>query len=183
MKISEKLTEDMKTAMKSGEKDKLTVIRMLRAELKNAQIAAGEELSDEQEQKTLQSYAKKRKDSREQALEAGRQEIADKEQAEYDIVMSYLPEQLDEAALTALIEAKGGVYHVSDLRSTNGTFVNETRIERETVLRRGDILRFDRFKYAFDGILAEDDDRTQVSLEEDKTQIRLSPWADAGEDE
>jgi hypothetical protein len=77
----------------------------------------------------------------------------------------------------ALIEARGGVYHVADLRSTNGTFVNEKRIEGETVLRRGDILRFDRFKYAFDGV-AIDEEATQVSLDEEKTQIRVSPWAD-----
>jgi uncharacterized protein YqeY len=118
MKISEKLTADMKTALKAGEKDKLTVIRMLRAELKNAQIAAGDALSDESEQKVLQSYAKKRKEAREQALEVGRQEIADKEQSEYDIVMSYLPEQLDEAALTALIQEKieeAGAQGVKDM--------------------------------------------------------------------
>ena len=106
MKISDKLVEDMKTAMKSGDKGRLTVIRMLRAELKNAQIAAGDELSDQQEQKILQSYAKKRKEAREQALEVGRQQIADQEQAEHDVVMSYLPEQLSEAALTALIKEK-----------------------------------------------------------------------------
>ena len=77
----------------------------------------------------------------------------------------------------ALIEARGGVYHVADLRSTNGTFVNENRIEGETVLRRGDILRFDNYKYAFDGVLM-DDDQTQISMAADQTQIRLNPWAD-----
>jgi len=104
--ISEKLTEDMKAAMKSGDKTRLSVIRMLRADLKNAQIAAGDDLTEEQEQKVLASYAKKRKDARDQCIEIGRQELADKEELEYSITMSYLPEQMDEAELLSIIKEK-----------------------------------------------------------------------------
>ena len=104
--ISEKLVEDMKIAMKSGDRAKLDVIRMLRAELKNAQIAAGETLSDEQEQKVLMSYAKKRKETREKCVEAGREDLAKREEAEYEITMSYLPAQLDESELESLIREK-----------------------------------------------------------------------------
>jgi len=104
--ISEKLTADMKAAMKSGDKPRLSVIRMLRAELKNAQIAAGEELSEEQEQKVVAAYAKKRKEAREQAEQMGREDLAEKEEFEYAITMSYLPAQLDEAELLSIIREK-----------------------------------------------------------------------------
>ena len=102
--ISDKLTSDMKEAMKSGDKTRLSVVRMLRAELKNAQIAAGEPLSEEQEQKVVASYAKKRREAREQCLQIGREDLAEKEKLEHSITMSYLPAQLDEAELKSIIE-------------------------------------------------------------------------------
>jgi uncharacterized protein YqeY len=102
--IIDKLKEDMKAALKAGEKARLGVIRMLVAELKNARIAQGEELDEAAEQKVLASYAKKRKESIETYTEGGRRDLADKEQAEYDIVVSYLPEQLDDAQLRVLVQ-------------------------------------------------------------------------------
>jgi len=96
----------MKAAMKSGDKTRLSVIRMLRADLKNAEIAAGGDLTAELEQKIVASYAKKRKESKEQCIEIGRDDLADKEELEYSIAMSYLPEQLDEAALRTIIKEK-----------------------------------------------------------------------------
>ena len=104
--ISKKLEEDMKTAMKAGDKAKLSVIRMLRSDLTNARIAKGEDLTDEQEQKVLASYAKKRKEAMDLYNEAGRKDFADKEEYEYKLVLSYLPEQLGEDELTAIIESK-----------------------------------------------------------------------------
>lgn len=104
--ISDKLASDMKTAMKSGDKVKLSVIRMLRSELKNAQIAAGDALTEEQEQKVIASYAKKRKEAKDQCIQMGRNDLAEKEEVEYTITMSYLPEQLDEVELVSLIEQK-----------------------------------------------------------------------------
>jgi uncharacterized protein YqeY len=104
--ISNKLNEDMKTALKAGDKVKLGVIRMLRSELKNASIAAGGELSDEQEQKVLASYAKKRKEAQDEYAKAGRDDLAAKEYEEYKLTMSYLPAQLDEAELGAIVKAK-----------------------------------------------------------------------------
>lgn len=104
--ISEKLVADMKLAMKSGDKLRLGVIRMLRAELKNAQISAGKTLSEEEEEKVLSAYAKKRKESVAKYLEGSRKDLADKEAAEYDITVSYLPPRMDEKELTTLIMAK-----------------------------------------------------------------------------
>lgn len=104
--ISERLTADMKAAMKSGDKVKLGVIRMLRAELKNARIAAGEDLTDAQEEKVLAGYAKKRKEAMEQYRQGGREDLAGKESAEYEITISYLPPRMDDAELAALVKSK-----------------------------------------------------------------------------
>lgn len=104
--ISEKLIADMTAAMKSGDKTRLSVIRMLRAELTNAQIAAGKPLSEEEEQRVLASYAKKRKEAGEQCQQLGRTDLADKEEIEYAITMSYLPRQLGETELASIIGKK-----------------------------------------------------------------------------
>ncbi|MDH3198984.1 MAG: GatB/YqeY domain-containing protein, partial [Candidatus Krumholzibacteria bacterium] len=100
--IIEKLSEDMKAALKAGDKPRLGVVRMLISELKNARIAAGAELDEGAEQKVLASYAKKRKEAIDAARDGGRQDIAEREKFEYDVTMSYLPEQLDDEALRAL---------------------------------------------------------------------------------
>jgi uncharacterized protein YqeY len=110
--ITDQLKEDMKTAMKAGEKTRLGTIRMLLSELKYARIAKGDDLAEEDEHKVLASYAKKRKESIEKYGEGGRQDLVDKEQAEYDITMGYLPEPMGEDELKKIIqkhiEASGG---------------------------------------------------------------------------
>jgi len=93
----------MKTALKAGEKERLGVIRMLLSELKNERINSGEELDEEKEQKILASYAKKRKEALEQAREAGRNELADKEHFEYGVTMEYLPPPMDEDELRSIV--------------------------------------------------------------------------------
>ncbi len=101
--LLEKLSEDMKAALKAGEKQRLGVIRMLISELKNARIAAGEELDEKDEQKLLTSYAKKRREAIESAREGGREDIVANEKFEYELTMSYLPEQLGEDELRAIV--------------------------------------------------------------------------------
>lgn len=103
--ISGKLTQDMKAALKSGEKERLSVIRMLLSELKNARIAAGAELSVPEEEKVLASYARKRQDSINKYRDGGRPELAEKEEREYQITVSYLPEQLTEAELKEIVRS------------------------------------------------------------------------------
>ena len=77
--IIDRLTEDMKAAMKAGDKTRLGTIRMLMSELKNAKIAKGDDLDEAEEEKILASYAKKRKESIAAARDAGREEMAGKE--------------------------------------------------------------------------------------------------------
>jgi uncharacterized protein YqeY len=115
--ILDKLTEDMKRAMKHADKTKLSVVRMLRGELKNARIATGRDLLPQEEEKVLMSYAKKRKESIEQYREAGREDLAEKERKEYDITMSYLPPPMNEGELRELIE--------KHIESSNATGMKE----------------------------------------------------------
>jgi hypothetical protein len=102
--IRDKLNEDMKAALKSGDKLKLSVVRMLLAELKNERIAQGRDLDESAERRVLSSYAKKRKEAMDAARSGGREEIAQREQAELDVTMSYLPRQLGDDELRAIVK-------------------------------------------------------------------------------
>lgn len=110
--IIETLTEDMKAAMKAGDKARLGTVRMLISELKNARIDKGEDLTEAEEQKVLAAYAKKRKEAMQSARDGGRDDLVAKEAAEYEVTMSYLPDQLGRDELEAIvrkhIEAGGG---------------------------------------------------------------------------
>lgn len=90
-----KLTADMKAAMKSGDKPRLEVLRMLISELKKRAIDAQvDDLPDEDEVAVLQKAIKTRADTVAQAGAAGRQEIVQKEQLEIEVIQSYLPKQM-----------------------------------------------------------------------------------------
>lgn len=97
MNLKEKINVDLKSAMKEGDKTKLTTIRSIRALiLEFEKSGTGKKLTEDEEIKLLSSAAKKRKDSIEQFRNAERNDLADKEQAELNILMSYLPKQLSE---------------------------------------------------------------------------------------
>lgn len=110
--IWEKLDQDMKTALKGGDKLRLSVVRMLISELKNERIAQGADLDEIAQRKVLATYAKRRKESVEAARSGGREDIATREQQEYDITMSYLPKQLSDDELRTIVrkhvETSGG---------------------------------------------------------------------------
>jgi len=105
MSLQQQLDDDLKTAMKQGEKARVGVLRMLKSELKYARIERGEELSGEEVLDLIARYARKRKDSAAEYKRGGRQDLVDKELAEHDIVKGYLPASLTEDELTALVEA------------------------------------------------------------------------------
>ena len=104
--ISKKLAEDMKIAMKSGDRERLGVIRMLLSELKNAEIAARHELSQEEEERVVASYAKKRQESMDTYKQAGRADLFEKEQREHATTVSYLPPRLGDEELSKIIVEK-----------------------------------------------------------------------------
>jgi uncharacterized protein len=97
--LTEKVRADMTAAMKAQEKERLSVIRMLQSALKNEQINAGHELSDEEAMSVIRKSVKQRQDSIEQYSNAGRNELADKERSEMEILKSYLPAEMSEEEL------------------------------------------------------------------------------------
>ena len=97
MSLKEKINNDLKEAMKSGDKTRLSVVRSIRALiLEFEKSGAAKELTAEYELKMLTTASKKRKDSIEQFRNAGRIELADQEEAELKILMDYLPKQMTE---------------------------------------------------------------------------------------
>ena len=97
MNLKEKINNDLKEAMKSGDKTRLSVVRSIRALiLEFEKSGAAKELTAEDELKMLTTASKKRKDSIEQFRNAGRLELADQEEAELKILMDYLPKQMTE---------------------------------------------------------------------------------------
>ena len=104
MSLVERLNSDMKQAMKNREKDKLSVIRMVKASLQNEAIKLGkQDLSEDEELTVLSRELKQRKDSLQEFDKAGRQDLVEKLQSEIAIVEAYLPKQLSEEELNAIV--------------------------------------------------------------------------------
>ena len=101
--IPQRLDAELKEALKSRNELKLSVLRMLKASLKNKEIEKMRKLSDEEIISVLSSMAKQRRDSIEQFSAAGRSDLAEKETKELEIVQSYLPSQLSPEELDRII--------------------------------------------------------------------------------
>jgi uncharacterized protein YqeY len=97
MDLKERINQDLKDAMKSGDKVKLNTVRSIRALiLEFEKSGSGKEFNPDEELKLLTTAAKKRKDSVEMFKNAGRLDLVESEEAELKILMNYLPKQLDE---------------------------------------------------------------------------------------
>ena len=103
--LATRLEEDMKTAMRAGEKLRLGVIRRARAAIKNAEIAAREPLDEAGVEKALRGIVKQHRESIEQYDAADRADLADVERAEMAVIDDYLPQQLDAAAIEPVVAA------------------------------------------------------------------------------
>jgi uncharacterized protein YqeY len=104
MTLKEKINQDLKDAMKAGDKVRLQTIRSLRALiLEFEKSGANREMNEEDEIKLLTSAAKKRKESIEQYTKGGREELAAKEAEELKIIETYLPKQLTEDEIKEVV--------------------------------------------------------------------------------
>ncbi|NOY39164.1 MAG: GatB/YqeY domain-containing protein [Nitrospirae bacterium] len=103
MSILERIDSDLKVAMKSSEKIRVSTLRMVKASLKNLEIEKGA-LSDEDVIGVLSTLAKQRRESISEFEKGGRQDLADQERAELAVILNYLPEQLSEEELTGIIQ-------------------------------------------------------------------------------
>ena len=113
MSLKEQIIADMTAAMKAQDAPRTSTLRMLKAAITNREKEGGGEISDEDMQKLLRTQVKQRRDSVEQYLKGGRQDLADKEQAEIAIIEAYLPqaasqEEIDQAVAAAISETGAG---------------------------------------------------------------------------
>lgn len=103
MSLKQRLTDDMKAAMKSGEKDRLGVIRLINAAIKQREVDERISLDDAQVLAALEKMLKQRKDSVSQYEAAGREDLAAVERYEISVLQGYMPAQLSEAEIDAII--------------------------------------------------------------------------------
>jgi uncharacterized protein YqeY len=107
--MREKINADLKDAMKAGDKDRVSTLRLINAAIKSADIEARpsgkDKISDTDILSVLAKMVKQRRDSIEQYKAGGRQDLADKEEAEIKVIEGYLPKQMSEAEAKAAIAA------------------------------------------------------------------------------
>ena len=103
MSLKQQLTDDMKTAMKAGEKDRLGVIRLVNAAIKQREVDERIVLDDSQVLAVLEKMLKQRKDSVCQYESAGREDLASVERYEIGVIQAYLPAQLSAAEVEAIV--------------------------------------------------------------------------------
>ena len=132
MSIKDLLTEDMKQAMKDKESGKLrlSVIRMARANIKNIEIDEKRELNDDEVLAVLMKEVKMRQDSLEEFTKAGREELVEQAKQEIAILRKYLPEQLSDEELKALVEeavAETGAAGPKDMGKVMAALMPKTR--------------------------------------------------------
>lgn len=114
MNLKDKINSDLKEAMKSGDKIRLQTVRSIRALiLEFEKSGPAKELTTDEEVSMLTTAAKKRKESIEQFRNAGREELAKQEEAELEIIMSYLPKQLSENEILTEVKRLASVLGVS----------------------------------------------------------------------
>jgi uncharacterized protein len=123
MTLKERITEDMKTAMRSGEKDRLAVIRLLQAAIKQREVDERIVLDDTQVTSVLEKMIKQRKESIVAFEKGARADLVAKETAEIAVLAPYLPAQLSAADLDALIAeaiASTGAASIKDMGKVMG---------------------------------------------------------------
>ncbi len=101
--LKKRIDEDLKEALKKKDASRLSVLRMLKSDIKYKEIDKGSELSDDEVLSVLASSMKRRRDSIEQFEKGGRDDLASREKAELEVVLRYVPEQLTEQELLDII--------------------------------------------------------------------------------
>jgi uncharacterized protein YqeY len=109
MSLKQQIVSDLTTSMKAQDAPRTSTLRMVKAAVMNREIEKGGEMDDEEMSKLLRSLVKQRRDSVDQYEKAGRQELADKEKTEIEVIEAYLPqgasrEEIEAAVATAIAE-------------------------------------------------------------------------------
>ena len=104
MSLKERIISDLTAAMKAKDAARTSTLRMVKASVMNREIEKGSQLNDDEMTKALQSLVKQRRDSIEQYEKAGRQELAERERAEIEIIEAYLPQAASREEIERAIE-------------------------------------------------------------------------------
>ena len=123
MSLKDQIKEDMKSAMKAGDKDRLKVVRLIMAAIKQVEVDSREELDDTGVLGVLNKMVKQRRDSVEAFEKGGREDLAAIERAEIGVLEDYLPEQLSGDDLAALVDdviAATGAASIRDMGKVMG---------------------------------------------------------------
>ena len=104
MSLKGTITEDMKSAMKAGDKDRLKVVRLILAAIKQVEVDTRTELNDASVLTVLEKMVKQRRDSVEQFTRGGRDDLVAIEQAEIEVLESYLPAKISDAERDSVID-------------------------------------------------------------------------------
>jgi uncharacterized protein len=123
MSLKERITDDMKAAMRSGEKERLGVIRMITSAIKQREVDERITLDDTQVLSVLEKMIKQRKESLAMFQAGNRQDLVDKESSEITLLQGYLPTQLSDADIDALVAeaiASTGAASIKDMGKVMG---------------------------------------------------------------
>jgi len=102
--VGDRLSGEMQAAMKAGERDRLGTLRMLATSVRNREIELGHDLTEEEFLEIVGREVKRRREAADAFADAGRAELADKERRERAILETYLPEQIPEEELAAIVD-------------------------------------------------------------------------------
>ncbi|BAB05074.1 GatB/YqeY domain-containing protein [Halalkalibacterium halodurans] len=130
MNLLDRLNQDMKEAMKNKEKEKLSVIRMVKSSLQNEQIKFGRDLTEDDQLTVLNRELKQRKDSLQEFEKANREDLVEKLRNEISILEHYMPEQLSEDELLAIVNetiAEVGASSKADMGKVMGAIMPKVK--------------------------------------------------------
>jgi len=130
MSLSDTLQEDMKQALRARDELKLSTLRLIRSSVSYARIEKGDELTDDEVMDVISREAKKRRETIVLAERGGRREVAERENAELEVITHYLPAQLDEAEIDAIareVVAEVGAVDIKDRGKVMGMLMQRIR--------------------------------------------------------
>jgi uncharacterized protein YqeY len=123
MSLKDRIQQDVKDAMRARDKERLAAIRLITAAIKQREVDERIELDDEQVLLVLDRMCKQRRESISQFEKAGRDDLVSREVSELDIIQGYLPKQLDDDEIAALIDAaliETGASSIKDMGKVMG---------------------------------------------------------------
>ncbi len=130
MSIVEQLNQDLKAAMRAGDKTAVETIRGLKSMVRDREIAKKDSLTDEEEIQVLSTAAKQRREAIESYEQGGRDDLVQRESAELKIIEQYLPEQMSDAEIESLVEkviAEVGAESMRDMGRVMGQIMPQVQ--------------------------------------------------------